>query len=230
MSILNVGDAVLFVKTYGARPVAGNVHRVTKTQVRVTLVDGTEAGAFNREAFSGQHGAAKSGNCRTYSSVWAKTEENEKELNANATEAEANALEKKAAEQTRRGQQAQRLAEELVAVQVAFGCGPQDSKKLADVTRARDVMPDGSRIYTLDIPVAQQYAERKMGWERVIVRCKNVEDYDWTSENRATVTKVEAVYTYCNGSSGSFASCSSARYATDEEAVWDAVRRQYHSW
>ena len=221
MSMLNVGDAVLYTKNYGARPVAGNVHKVTKTQVRVTLVDGTEVGPFKREAFNGQHEVIKSGSYRTYSAVWAKTDEIEKNQNETADKAEKNAAEKKDAEAKRQQEYAERLAAELAEVKAAYG----DRLRFGAIC---DQMPDGSRVYTVDMPVKPCYAERKAGWERVIVRCKAAEYWDF----RADVQKkgVESAYTYINGSSCSFASCSSGRFETDEDAVWDALRQQYHSW
>lgn len=220
--MLNVGDAVLYIKNYGARPVAGNVHKAIKTQVRVTLVDGTKAGPFKREAFNGQHEVIKSGSYRTYSAVWAKTDEVEKNLNETADKAEKAATEKKDAEAKRQQEYAERLAAELAEVKAATGNVP-----LYQIG-SPDVMPDGSRIYTIDMPVKPCYAERKSSWERVIVCCKAAEYWDFRADEQKK--GVESAYTYINGSSCSFASGSSGRSETDEDAVWEAIRQQYHSW
>lgn len=100
----------------------------------------------------------------------------------------------------------------------------------------KKVMPDGSRMYFASIPVKPCHRERKAGWEEVIVRCKDVEDIDWDQPRdpetgkRNMVIKVEAHCTYVNGSSSSFASVSGSKFDSDEEAVWDAIREQYHRW
>jgi len=225
MSMLNVGDAVLYMKSYGARPFAGNVHKATKTQVRVTLVDGTEVGPFKREAFNGQHETIKSGSDQNYSAVWAKTDEVEKNLNDAADKAEKAAAEKKDAEAKRQQEYAERLAADLAEVKAA--CGFTCATSPINPKVIKNVMPDGSRIYTIDMPVKPCHAERKAGWERVIVRCKAAEYWDF----RADVQKkgVESAYTYINGNSYSFASCSSCRSETDEDAVWEAIRSCYNS-
>ncbi len=94
--------------------------------------------------------------------------------------------------------------------------------------RCQDTMPDGSRMYVIDVPVKPEHKERKKDWERLIIRCWDVEDYEWRFETK--ISKVKSAYTYCNGDSCSFSSVSTSRYDTDHDAVWEAVRRQYHSW
>jgi hypothetical protein len=98
-----------------------------------------------------------------------------------------------------------------------------------------ELMPDGTRFYVVNMPVHLAYVDRKGGWEKLIVVCRDVEDYDWDSprdkgEERKKIRKVESAYTYTNASSHSFSSVSTSKYDNDESAVWDAIRHQYHSW
>lgn len=137
---------------------------------------------------------------------------------------------KKATDAVKEQERKDRHDAEVAEVKAAWA-----TKDLRNPTSFGDVMPDGSRVYTLDIPVKAEYVERKLGWERIIVRCKDVEDYDWDrlhkaeNEEDAKVRRVEMAMTYCNGSSHSFTSCSTEKHDSDEDGLWEAMRHCYHS-
>jgi hypothetical protein len=244
-NILNEGDRVLYCRRYGERPVPGVVIRTTKKQARIALVDqdGTirnpapEKGPFNREAWvndlNGHEAIGKTGYSRWSGRevIWPATEEFATVLNERADQAEKEAAEKKSAAEKQRQEYAEEKARKLKEVQDA--CGSLEGELPPMIKK---VMPDGSRLYIASIPVKPCYREWKAGWEEVIVRCKNVEDIDWDQPRdpetgeRNVVTKVEAHYTYTNGTSSSFSSVSGSKFDSDEEAVWDAIRDQYHRW
>lgn len=244
-----VGDAMILQPrndTDGA--ITGNVCRVTKRQFRVTGTDGNEYGPFRLEAWNLHECVLEDGSYAGYDSTepatqygWQLFESWERKSYAKYTsctfkhewlmeraakvkaKAELRRDEKQAAEDKRRREYAERIARELAEVKEAC-----DNTGLPDLEHFYKIMPDGSRIYTVDIPVHPNFAERKKGWERVIVRCWAGEGYDWQKHENKPVTK--SAYTYCNGSSSSFSSVSTDEYASDEDAVWDAIRSRYYNW
>jgi len=246
-----VGDVMLLRSRYDHEPaITGNVSRTTKTQFRVTGSDGKEYGPFKMESWNQYEDRLADGSpasyestepatrfyfCRfdyrtkaygKYDACYFASDFAKAWLEKIRVKAERRAAEKKAVEAKRQQEYAERVAAELAEVKEA--CGFACATSPINPKVIKNVMPDGSRIYTIDMPVKPCYAERKAGWERLIIRCKAAEYWDF----RADVQKkgVESAYTYINGSSCSFASCSSGRFETDEDAVWDALRQQYHSW
>ncbi len=232
MAILNKGDLVFYVRNFGDRPKTGHVSRVTKTRAYVHLspVDGDrEVGAFKRESWREGHEEAPRRKYGQSADVYPATTENERELNEQADKHEATQRAKKEERDRQVRERNEQIANELAEVRRVMNI-PEGRPALPQI------MPDGSRIYTIDIPVHPQFIERKKGWERVIVRCWGKVDYDFGKyaetgdKDAATVKVVSAAYTYCNGNSTSFSSVSTSRYLDDEAAIWDAIRREYHSW
>jgi hypothetical protein len=224
MTTLNLNDQVYYVKKYGDRPRTGTVTRVTKTQVRITPDGGqNELGPFKREGWDGRHERIGSRSKWDGGEVYPRTTTVWETLNARADAVETARAEREAKRDQQLKERDERIAAELAEVKEAwFAKDPRSPDSFGDI------MPDGSRIYTVDIPVKPEYAERKKNWERVIVRCWDGEEIDWRNNRMKPI--VESAYTYCNGSSCSFSSVSTNRTATDEEAVWDAIRSQYHRW
>ncbi len=219
MAILNKGDLVFYVRNSGDRPKTGHVSRVTKTRAYVHLspMDGDKGvGAFKRESWRGSHEETPRRKYGQSADIYPATEENERELNEQADKQEATQRAKKEERDRRVQERNEQIANELAEVRRVMNI-PEGRPALPQI------MPDGSRIYTIDIPVHPEYAERKKGWERVIVRCWDETDFD-------SAKVVESAYTYCNGNSTSFGSVSTSRHLADETAVWDAIRSQYHRW
>lgn len=225
-NILNAGDLVYYVARHGDRPKTGSVSRVTKTQARVQLspMDGDkEVGPFKREGWEGRHPIIGSSGYRSDAHIYPVNPWNEKMLNERADQMEIDRAEKAAEAKARQERILAEVASQLTEVKTAWF-----ANDLRNPSSFGDTMPDGSRVYTIDIPVRPAMVERKKGWERLIVRCWADEEMDW--RNGGTKDVVRSAYTYCNGGTSSFASCSTGQYTTDEEAVWDAIRREYHNW
>lgn len=89
-------------------------------------------------------------------------------------------------------------------------------------------MPDGSRFYTIQMPVNPEYVDRKKGWEMTTVHCWDGKKLDFRQGKE--VDRVEYAYTFCNGSSGSFSSCSTCYAVDDTEALWEAAKDVYFHW
>jgi hypothetical protein len=250
-----VGDVVLLRPRYDHEPViTGNVSRTSKTQFRVTGSDGKEYGPFKMESWNQHDDRLEDGSpagydstdpatrfhfcrfdCRSkydkYHACYFNTDFARGVLQGIRDQAIQRAEAKQAASAKRQQEYEERVTAELAEVRAAM-----NAPVGMPLFRTQDTMPDGSRVYTIDLPVYPKHAERKKGWERLIVRCWDGEDYDFAKyretgdEAAAKIKVVESAYTYCNGSSGSFSSVSTSRFSSDEEAVWDACRRQYHSW
>lgn len=115
----------------------------------------------------------------------------------------------------------------------------EDARKMAEtkaacggslICRQRMVerLPDGARLYALSLPVKADH-ERKKGYSIVMVK---VWDYDpaFSWPGKIIEEKVEAAFTYADGSTRSFASCSTYKAKDDEDALWQAADYCYHSW
>lgn len=231
---IQVGLKVLYVVRDGAEFQEGTVTKVTKATFKfVTDHNGKEHGPFsNAPNWNKEYEVWKAPKWGRDARVVEDTIVNRQEIiDRNArlqAEREQKVLQAKIRQQEREEEEARQLEVVMDA------CGCHSGLPLKQM-RSMETMPDGSRIYTLVIPVKPEYVERKKGWELIIVRCKDVDDMDWDSprdENgdRKMIRLVEAAYTYTNGESYSFASISTSKYKNDQDAVWDAIRSQYHSW
>lgn len=88
---------------------------------------------------------------------------------------------------------------------------------------------DGSKLVFLNVPIKETCKERKQNFEIAICRLKKEEDYNY--ETNTKELKVSLYLTYCNGHNSSFPSCSGAKFNTDNEALWEAIRYCYNdSW
>lgn len=231
---IQVGTKVLYVVRDGAEFQEGVVTKVTKATFKFTTThDGKERGPFsNVPNWVKVYELYKAPKWGRDQKVFEDTPANRQEIiDRNArlqAEREQKALQAKIRQEKRESEEAQQLEEVMDA------CGCHSGLPLKQM-RSMETMPDNNRVYTLVIPVKPEYAERKVGWELIIVRCKDVEEMDWDSprdENgdRKMIHRVEAAYTYTNGNSYSFSSISTSKYKNDQAAVWDCIRNQYHSW
>ena len=99
-------------------------------------------------------------------------------------------------------------------------------------------LPDGSRMYqhlfpsrprervVVDDDKTEHTVIEDAGWIWVLISCKTIEDRDWRNDGEMK-TEIEAAVSYRAVRGGSFGSCSTCRYATEEEAVYDALHLAY---
>jgi len=243
-----VGDVMILVRG-GDYPVTSvNVDRLTKTQIvvrdprqsddpkQVLRFEKRTNWAERREGLL-LHDSVGGRGRRCDINLYDYTEEAMAKLLERREKTKQLADERRAAQEQQRQEVEERRASELAEVKEL--CGGQ----LALITKLSTVQPDGTRFYVLEIPVSSKYTERKKGWELIVVKCKDTEEWDWrkchempegSSEQAikmACTTKiVEFAATYANGSTCSFASCSTQRAKNDEEAQWETVRDCYNSW
>jgi len=251
-----VGQKMILVREHH-EPMTVNIDRLTKTQI---LVQYPEAHGnpkmvyrFERARSSWgtsslvEHRLVAGRSTRRYRKELLYVYSNEAMIELQRLQSEINQRlkEKKLAEEKRQQEIADRKAEEVAEVKTM--CGGQ----LTLATKAAMQQPDGTRIYILDVPVKAEYAERKNGWETVMVMCKDTEELDWEKwgewkrehrdeeitdeatkigEKACSVRQVEFSYTWTNGSHSSFSSCSTNRLANDTEALWEVMRYVYTSW
>ena len=239
---IKVGDAMLITTKWGAKPFTASVSKVTKRQFRLTSGEGEEYGPFKLESNSKWNNKVQ-GSRITYFELWDSRhsrfgnhevyfESSLEYLEETHREHAIADLEKKAEQDAHRAKAERRHNEEMETVREA--CGGQSGLILR--TRTQETMPDGSRLYTIDAPINPRYEERKGSWERLIIRCKDIEEIDFNkmrkgaSEEEAKFKMVESNYTYCNESSSSFASISTSKHDDDAAAIWNSLHRQYFSW
>ncbi len=234
MATMQVGDRVIYTKDSESRPVLGTVNRVTKTMFYVGL-DGppdVTVGPFAQDnSWLGQHArtrVAKYGDNSKEAAAYEYSEEKLAELNEHVDRIESRRQDEKEAAEKRDQERADRKAKELAEVKAAWA-----AKYVCDPLSFGKTMPDGSRIYVIDVPVHPEYAERKKGWERINVRCVDAETWDFMLRRDGGDDKVkivESALTFTNGSASSWPSCSTERAKSDEEAVWEAMRYCYFNW
>ena len=233
---ISVGNRMIFVPSSNKQYRACVVSKTTKATFTVRFDDETIAGPFAKVTSWGPgtqgHELYK---CPRYSGkdqrVYIDTPEVRAEMDARRIEL----AEREAAKRIERDQkQAARdieIAKQLAEVkEVMFA-----HDNLFCLGSHCETMPDGTRFYVINMPVHLAYVDHKGSWEKLIVVCRDVEDYDWDAyrkagDERKKISKVESAYTYTNASSHSFSSVSTSKYNDDESAVWDAIRNQYFSW
>lgn len=100
----------------------------------------------------------------------------------------------------------------------------QKMKALIDwTTLQKTVLPDGRRLYQGLIPLSEGAAKCN-GYCHAIISCKDIPESDWGYSDKR---KVEQAITYATQRSSSFSSVSTSYFASDEDAVYDAIRYLY---
>ncbi len=236
-SEIQVGDAVLLVGINGDLQ-AAEVTRVTKTQFRITTANGKEHGPFrhtdrNSEWLSDNEKEQFNHPIHYYEPIgggrcWTKSHKvyyfTARQYLLHKQEKQKKAKqEKQAAEEERRQRIQEQHDKELVEAKEAVGG--------CYLTRQRmmDQMLDGSRYYVIDVPVKSEHKERKGDWERVTIHVKDNDRERFGG--RRDDEQVEYNFTWTNGAEHSnFSSCSTCYAATDNDAIWEVIRKRYHDW
>ena len=215
---IKVGDKFLYRERYGAKPQETTVVHVTPTgrNLRVAATDKT----FKRIGYAGVYESSSA-----YGRSICRAAPFTEELLAKWTEEHISHVDNQAAkereEKRQKYEREQRLAAELAEVIAEFnGVLPI----VYEQTYA-----NGDRLYVLQLPVKPEYAERKGGYETAMVKCVDCDAAPTYGSEAGK--RVRASMAGITGNSGSgFRSTSSARYATDTEALWDSCRQCYHDW
>lgn len=135
-------------------------------------------------------------------------------LNQRCDERAAKVARRDQIEAARRRRQDIRHSEQIAVVRRHFN----------PMSLQRSTLPDGSRVYSGLMPCVANRHEFKY----IVVRCSDVVEVDWRSENGASKSRVQCGYTYVTPDSGSFSSCSTTVHDTDDEAILESVRREFY--
>jgi hypothetical protein len=196
-----VGDRMILQDGYDKMPQKTNVIRTTKTLI---FVDGYLKGLWkNRHRDSYEH---RTEEYPYYHYAYPYTQETWDDL-------------VRAVNQRKEARRLKELEKEEELEEVKAACGNQLPIK------ERKDLPDGSRLYTLDLPVDPCYIKRKKGFEILIVRCWEIRQMWRWKEN----DKVQARFSYHNGQCTRFPECT-LYGETDEEVLWKCCRNAYYSW
>lgn len=129
----------------------------------------------------------------------------------------------KAAEEAARVAESKRLRDaEMADVRAAVG-------DIARVQVLGQVYPSGERMYVLNAPVNPEYAERKHGYEVVIVRCKDDTRTVFGQGEVKVVPCVRFTAASFNGDSCGFTTRTGTDADNDEAAKWEVLRDVYAS-
>ena len=214
-----VADKVILTKGYGKRPEVSHVTKVTKAGwVEVFAFPGTKfkpSKGFGCDPLTYEETGPRSNKV-----LLPFSEETLAKLNERAEAAEVNARVKEGMRKAEKEAREAEKVRELEEVKAACNHFLPTDHFLGAV--------DGSEMFTLVLPVKPEYAERKAGYEILVVRVKDKMERDWDTNEE--VKKVEAHMTLANGSTHSFASYSGETYRDATEALWDCCRKAYHSW
>ena len=220
-----VGDKAIYLPGNDKAPIETTIVRVTpKGRIRVAHRDNVSYRRSNWNGYS-------TGDRHDSSSIQLHTPEAWEAANAGHQAY----LQRQEEQKTRRDKERAEL-DARHAIEVAeFKAACEGD--LATITYNHLVLPDGSRLVTLNIPVKLELAARKAGrnrgeskpqtpaFEMVICRLKN-EEALWGEAEKP----IACYHTFLTGNNDSFSFCSGTRYATDDEALWETASHRYHSW
>jgi len=216
---IKAGDVMIYVARHGAKPQTTNVDKVTKAGWIKVYRPGTTSS--ETDTFKPTWNGLVSTSSHSSARLFPFSDEQLATLTAEYEAEEARRAAKDAEAKARQQERADRLAAELAEVKVA--CNGR-------LARTTVELPDGSRLVTLTLPVKPELAECK-GFEVTILRLQDVKVARWELNGETERTMVESHLTYVNGRSNSFPSCSGEKFATDDDACWEAARYCYNnSW
>lgn len=213
---LKVGDVVIYLARWGARPTTDNVGKVTKAGwVEINSKPGRK---FHHDHHDTWYNTTR----HMHDYIFPFSEEKLAYLNDVAERYDA-------AQAQRQEEQKQRQAERQAEREAQLATIKSACNNDLPVVNFLGCL-DGSRIFTLAIPVHPEHAERKKGFEVVIVRLIDKEEVDWASEDCRKVKVVEVNITRANGRTSSFSSYSSFTAPNDTDGLWEAVCVCYHNY
>jgi hypothetical protein len=217
-----VGEECVYVPCYSGKPEITSIDRITPAG-KVGIIKDNGKTLFKR--YSDTNFRAQGPGYKQ--TVYLCPIDQLAELEANYADADSERDQRLIEQKRRQLEREQQHAQELAEVKSAMlSGGKAECKESGDFHRGIPGplrLPDGSRMYTIHIPVKPEYAERKKGYEVCVVRCWDGNG-EWLMKDSRLIG---AAYTYANGNTCSFSSCSTYFSKTDEDAVWEAVRSCY---
>lgn len=232
-----VGEQVVYQSGYREKPIVVVVVRVTPAG-RIAISTDSGKALFKRGSkyIGGDLNSIPCYEAKNYGNAEVCALEHLELLTKNHEKYVAAQQEKKQQENENQAERDRQYAQEMDEVKAAFVVKvnfdqeqgyAQEMGETVDLfslaCNGKETFPDGTRLYTLHLPVKPELAERKKGYEVLIVKCKN--NTHWRDEKLV----VESCHAWFNGSTRSFTSCTNQHYATDEDAVWAAACSCYHS-
>ena len=210
---IKVGDTVIL--KYDNKLELVDVFRVTpagffKVRGVVDLFKPAQSGWGDNRYYE-QKGKYSKAICYEYTpELWQKMLQNKAEYEQQQRKEREERDEKKAAREKER-------IEQIVWLKSWFELTPENS--------IRWEMDDDSIVYTIKLPVKPEYAERKKGWEIVMITIRP-STHAWLGPSE----KYEYTVASKNGSDCSVSSTNTRYSATTEEALWETIRNCYESW
>lgn len=220
---IKAGDTVLVVRHYGDEIDEALVHRVTPTRHICVKKGEVDWGRYHFVNPMGCYVQWKKG-LATRFRIYENTPENMEKLIQQRDQ-------KRADDQQKKMDREKKAAEDLARQQAERAEVQRRWKELYGETpiyQSSELLPDGSRLYVLNLPVNPNSAERKKGYEVLLVRCTDATRYDY--ESNEDVPVVEWAMTYINGRTSSFSCVSTQQSKTDEDALWEAAVHCYFGW
>jgi len=217
---LVVGQKVIYIPHYGEMPRIATITKVLKTRFEIKDENGIIKTRFevNSCGVDGQtfyaYGTRKSGMVVVY------TEENMKKFTEMAQQEISREKEKKERQEKARLERDIEQKKQIEEVKELYL--PDDWNERIQ----NEILPGDQKMYVINMPIHPRYVENKGSWERLIVRIKKEESWSWQKAGMAYMTYT----TWANEKSQSFSSCTGINYETEEEALWDSIRRCYFSW
>jgi len=216
---IKVGDKVIYTKDYESPPQYATVCRVTKTQFRVTIdSDKSEQGPYRYKDWIDEfHTVSISRWHKSVVYLWKIGVFNK--LADRAVKMQEDAKLRKQQRDKEKEERMQQQADALKEIQAVFDL----HGGLTALTRDAYALPDGSRIWIVDVPINAQRFPHKT-YSHAIIRCRKAEHTIYED------CDVEMSYTYITNRDSSFSSVSSSYHRTDEDAIWDALRHIYFTF
>lgn len=209
-----IGDKVIYVPKMHSRPVVTAVTRITASG-QIGIAEAKKA--FRRGKYGDQDKFTSGSMWSDKAAVYLFSEKRLASLNEMAAAHEENEREKRD-ESARRTAERERVDSEQAA-EVRRVCGNVLPVK------TKEVLPNNSRFYLLELPLNPQRPERQ--FDRLIVHVRDEERFnrDYTAQE----IKPVADSTYITARR-SFSGHSSVRGESDEAILWDLVQDRYFAW
>lgn len=208
---IKVGDAVIFCEFWGAKPGMANVTKITPKGNVIYIDTSKNPFKISKSTFAHYNDGQKT--------VYLYSDKLFQRLIRDAEIFETNEANKRTKREEDIKQRELDIALQLKQVMEAFNTSCPFT--------SREVLPNGKRLYRIDVPIQPKHSVRKHGYCIAFVMCNDDIDYIGTSNVEKKVVSCDTCYTH--GGNSSFTFTSNQTYDTDEDALWDIARHLYHS-
>lgn len=220
-NVVTVGTKMIYVARYGEKPSVWTVTKVTPTgRVYIDAVD-LDSAQWIPTIWACEYKRVGAGH-RKSERLHVYSDEKMAELTDEYERCDAERKAMIDRSDRERRERDERREQEIAETRAAFLV---TGRAIAPDFFRMQVLPDKSRLYSIDMPIRPEMAENKK-FEVLVVRVKDLAQPSWQGPEY----KVEAAFTYFDAKGVSFPSVPTERFVSDEAALVEFCRAKYFSW